>query len=142
MAKKMNRRWAAPSRYPRTARVNEVLREVIASVLERIQDEDTRLELVTITGVDCESDLRNAKVFFSAIASTLSTSEVIDALQDNRVELQAAIGSQMRLKRTPLLQFLPDASIEEGFKVEQILHEIRTNARPVDDSLDSDGEDQ
>ena len=41
-------------RYPRTARVNELVREVVAEELERIDDE--RLELVTVTGVDVEPD--------------------------------------------------------------------------------------
>jgi len=37
-------------RYPRTARVNEVMLEVLADELERMSD--PRLELVTLTGVD------------------------------------------------------------------------------------------
>ena len=40
-------------KYPRSARLNEILREVIADELVRIDDE--RLELVTITGVDVDN---------------------------------------------------------------------------------------
>ncbi len=39
-----------PRKYPRTARVNEVMLEVLAEELERMSD--PRLELVTLTGVD------------------------------------------------------------------------------------------
>ena len=41
--------------YPRTARLNELLREIIADELERMDDD--RLHLVTITSVDIEGDL-------------------------------------------------------------------------------------
>ena len=48
------RRTQAPSahRYPRTARLNESLREVIAEELIRIDDE--RLSLVSITAIDVD----------------------------------------------------------------------------------------
>src|SRR5262245_17864400 len=44
------RSMTSPRRYPRTARLNESLLEVLADVLGRLSD--PRLELVTITGVD------------------------------------------------------------------------------------------
>ncbi len=43
---------AAARRYPRMARVNEVVREALGDELERLSD--PRLGLVTITGVDVE----------------------------------------------------------------------------------------
>ena len=52
-------------RYPRMARVNEVVREVIADELERLSD--PRLGLVTVTGVDVSADLRHATVYYSAL---------------------------------------------------------------------------
>ena len=54
-------------RYPRMARVNEVVREVIADELERLSD--PRLGLVTVTGVDVSADLRHATVYYSALDS-------------------------------------------------------------------------
>jgi ribosome-binding factor A len=54
-----------PRRYPRRARVNEVVRETIADEVERLSD--PRLGLVTITGVDVSPDLRQATVYYSAL---------------------------------------------------------------------------
>jgi ribosome-binding factor A len=107
-------------RYPRTARVNELLREVLAEELERLADADERLELVTITGVDVDVDLRHATVLFSSLAS-----ETADALEQARIRLQAAIGRQIRLKRTPQLAFAADPAVAAGDRVEDILREIR-----------------
>jgi ribosome-binding factor A len=109
-------------RYPRTARVNELVREVVAEELERIGDE--RLELVTVTGVDVEPDLRRAVVWFTSL-----TESVDEILAEHRIRLQAAIGRQVRMKRTPELAFRPDPAIVTGRRVEDILRELQDTGR-------------
>ena len=59
------RQGQPPRRYPRTARVNEVVREALADELERLND--PRLGLVTLTGVDVSPDLRQATVYYSVL---------------------------------------------------------------------------
>ena len=118
------------ARYPRTARVNEVLREIVAEALEVVSDEDERLELVTVTGVDTDPDLRHATVFFSARREGAE-----EALVEHRVRLQSEIARQTRLKRTPQLTFKLDPGIVAGWKVEDILTGLR-------DADESDGHDQ
>jgi ribosome-binding factor A len=106
-------------RYPRTARVNQVLREVIADALERVSDEDERLLLVTVTAIDVDPDFRRAKVFYASRQDGVG-----EALDEQRVRLQAAIGRQVRLKRTPQLSFEPDPAVSSGERVESILRQL------------------
>lgn len=106
-------------RYPRTARVNHVLQEVVAEELERIADRDPRLALVTVTGVEVDPDLRHATVWLSSLSE-----ETAEALAEDRVRLQAAIAHQVRLKRTPLLKFAADPAIETGTRIEEIIREL------------------
>lgn len=106
--------------YSRLDRVNEVLREVIADELERVDDEC--LELVTVTGVRVEPDLRHAQVWFDTLGNG---DEVGAALARHRVRLQAAVGRDLRLKRTPELAFIPDPAIAMGTRVEEILRELQ-----------------
>ena len=101
-------------RYPRTARVNHVVQEVVADELERIDDD--RVELLTVTGVDVEPDLRHATVWLSSLSP-----EGENVLAKHRVRLQSAIGRQMRLKRTPELRFRADPAIQTAQRVEDIL---------------------
>src|SRR5687767_4589616 len=103
-------------RYPRTARLNELCREILGDELERIDDE--RLELVTITHVEVEPDLRHARVDFSSLGE--AEEEAAEALEEHRARLQAAIGRQARLKRTPELRFSVDRVIEEGARIEAL----------------------
>ncbi|HLH45756.1 MAG TPA: ribosome-binding factor A [Acidimicrobiales bacterium] len=121
MSRRGGRRGSTPPprRYPRSARVNEVLREVLAEELERLGDADDRLGLLTITAVDAEPDLRHATVLFSSLDPPGE-----EALAAVRVRLQAAIGRQVRLKRTPQLAFAPDPAVAGGQLVEDILRRL------------------
>lgn len=111
---------AAPARhYPRTARVNELLREVLAEELEELVASDERLELLTITAVQCDPDLRHATVLMASLSEVGRT-----ALSDARARLQAAVARQVRLKRTPLLSFEVDPAITSGAVVEDIIRAI------------------
>ncbi len=122
--------------YPRTARVNQVLREVVAEELERLADVDERLRLVTVTAIEISADLRHATVFLSSLRG-----EAAEALDAQRVQLQRAIGRQVRLKRTPQLAFALDPGVARGWRVEEILDHLHgqgESARPGG-SEDADG---
>lgn len=110
--------------YPRALRVNEVLREVLGEELERLADADERLRLVTITSVDTSADLRAATVYLDEMDE-----ETAAALDERRAQLQRAVGRQVRMKRTPRLQFAADPAVREGERVEEILR--RLGARGV-----------
>ncbi len=111
--------------YPRSARVNEILREVLAESLERMTDLDERLGLLTITAVSCDEDLRRATVWLASLSE-----EEAEALAELRIRLQAEISRQVRLKRTPQLTFQTDPAIVSGTRVEAILRDM--DLRDVD----------
>lgn len=111
-------------RYPRTARINRLLQEVLADELEKLSGDDDRLRLATITAVVVDPDLRHAKVLFDPGLDPGVTDEVAEALTEQRVRLQAAVARQVRLKRTPQLSFLSDSGVTTGSRVEEILREI------------------
>ena len=122
----------APRRYERTARVNEVVREVLADELERLSD--PRLGLLTVTGVEVTPDLRQATVYYSALiparaegeAEGEAATETAVALRSVTPHLQAAIGRQVRMKYTPHLVFREDPAIRTGERVDQILRRLRS----------------
>ena len=74
------RRPSAPRGFQRTDRVGELVREIVASELERIGDE--RLELVTITACDVDASLERGVVGFSALGAEEEgqLDEVVEAL--------------------------------------------------------------
>lgn len=133
MAPKRGRYGSSPGRFPRVARVNEVLREIIATELERISEDDSRLELVTVTGIEADPDVKHATVYFSSLSNVASTDDVLLALSEHRIALQKVVGRNVRFKNTPQLLFKPDVGITEGQKVEDILRNLRTSSSDADD---------
>ena len=116
--------------YPRTARLNHLVHEIVAEEIERIDDE--RLGFLTVVGVDVDSDLRRATVFYTTLgdggeAPGDGDDPVVEALGEHRPRLQSAIGRQARLKRTPELSFEPDEVIRRAERVEAILRDLATD---------------
>lgn len=111
--------------YPRTARLNHLLQEIVADEIERLDDD--RLGLFTVVAVDVEPDLRRATVFYTSLpagAADGESDEVGEALAQHRGRLQAAIGRQAHLKRTPELVFRQDTVIRQAERIEEIMREI------------------
>lgn len=105
-------------RYPREARLNELLREIIASELERIDDPD--LVWVSVTEVRTDRDLSQALVFVDVLDEG-HDAEVLDSLGRHRARLQRAIGQQARVRRTPPLRFEIDQTVRQAQRIEEIL---------------------
>jgi ribosome-binding factor A len=116
--------------YPRTARLNQLLQEIVAEEIERLDDE--RLGLFTVVGVEVDPDLRHAVVWYTALgldeADGAGSVELAEALDEHRARLQRAIGRQARIRRTPELSFRPDAVIRQAERVEQILRDLGDDA--------------
>ena len=134
------RRPQTPHRYPRSARLGQSLREVIADELTRIDDE--RLSLVTITNIEVDPEMNRAIVRYDSLAGEEGDAEILEALGEHRIRLQSAVGKQVRAKKTPILSFRPDEVIRAAERIEGILHKADTlPSRPEsdDDGESSDG---
>lgn len=117
------RRSSGGHKYPRSARLNETLREVIADELVRIDDE--RLEFVTITSVDVDNELNRAIVDFDSLAGQEGDEEILVVLEEHRRRIQSSINKQMRTKKTPVLVFRPDEVIRAAERIDDILRADR-----------------
>jgi ribosome-binding factor A len=111
-------------RYPRSARLNETLREVIAEELVRIDDD--RLAFVTITGIDVDNELNRAIVYFDSLAGEDGDATILAVLESHRRRIQHSINRQLRVKKTPVLVFRPDDVIRAAERIEGILRADRS----------------
>lgn len=108
--------------YPRTARLNHLVQEIVAEEVERLDDD--RLGFLTVVSVEVEPDLRHAVVYYTTYEETEADEELREVLAEHRPRLQAAIARQARLKRTPELVFRPDTVTRTAERVEKILRDI------------------
>jgi ribosome-binding factor A len=127
--------------YARTDRLGELLREIVAEQLERIDDE--RLELVTVTGVDVDRELERARVYYTSLGADDQDADVAAALAEHRGRVRKAVGDQARVRRVPELVFIPDATMRSAERIERIIRDIRDaepaaaeDAGPPDDNVE------
>ena len=124
--------------YPRTARLNQLVQEIVAEEIERIEDD--RLGLFTVVAVDVEADLRHAVVYYSALDAgpaaegdgAAGDDPLVEALAEHRGRLQSAIARQARIKRTPELTFRPDTVVRQAERIEEILRDVATGPTAAD----------
>src|SRR5574344_2552308 len=109
----------------RLERVNSLLKRVIAESMFSVMQGDTvQPGLITVTGVSCGRDLRDATVKISVFGDDALKETAIHHLQHNAKRFQAIINSEVRLKFTPRLTFQLDLSLEKGDQVLAILNNL------------------
>jgi ribosome-binding factor A len=107
---------------PFLRRVNEALKEAIADEVAYLTDPG--LGFVTITGVDTAPDLRSARIYYSVLGDADQHDATRAAMERAAGHLRRAVGRRVRLKYLPELRFEVDASIEEGMRIDRLLHEL------------------
>ena len=112
----------------RMRRVNESVRQVLADALPDLKD--PRIGLVTITGVDTTPDLRHATVYVSVLGSAKKRSASLRGLEAAHGILQSRLARELRLKRTPLLTFEYDPSVERGVHMSRLIDELTPEDDP------------
>ena len=104
----------------RMRRVNEAVREVVsARIAEGLRD--PRIGFVTVTAVETSPDLRHARVYVSVLGSEEERAATLEGLESAHGVMQQAVASELRMKRTPTLQFVFDESIDRGMRITELL---------------------
>ena len=117
--------------YPRTARLNTLVREILGEELDRIDDE--RLELVTITSVVVDGDLKRAVAYYDHSMGPDAEESIEAAFAELRPRLQSAVGRQAKVKRTPELRFEADVVLRNAERIEQVLRGLHAAGELDDD---------
>src|SRR4029450_8040917 len=111
--------------HSRASRVGDQIQAELASLLTR-QVHDPGIGFLTITHVKLSPDLQQARVYYTSIGDDKAKRESARALDRATPFLRRQVGQRLRLKRVPELTFFYDESIEQGDRVERILHEAHT----------------
>ena len=121
----------------RPSRVGDQLRAEISDLLAR-EVHDPGIGFVTITQVTVSPDLQVARAYYTTLGDERARRDTARALGRATPFLRRQIGSRLRLKRVPLLEFFFDESIERGDRIERILNEISAErgAHPAADVPD------
>jgi ribosome-binding factor A len=107
----------------RPSRIGDQLRAELAELIAR-QVHDPGIGFLTITYVTVTPDLQIARVYYTTLGDAAARRETARALYRATPFLRRQIGSRLRLKRVPQLEFFFDESIERGDRIEKILQDL------------------
>jgi ribosome-binding factor A len=107
----------------RMRRVDEAIRQVIGDALAA-DLKDPRVGFVTVTDVKTSADLRHARVYVSVLGPERDREQTLAALRHAHGFLQARIAGELRLKRTPALEFAYDDTSERAMRIDALIDEV------------------
>lgn len=107
----------------RMRRVDEAIREVLSDALgEGLKD--PRIGFVTVTDVKTSADLRQSRVYVTVLGDDAKRAATLDGLRSAHGLLQRRLGSQLRMKRTPTLEFRYDETTDRVMRMEELLEDV------------------
>lgn len=115
-----------PGERPRRPdRVGDLVRQVLSELFLRgLKDPRVAAGMVTITSVDVSPDLRHARIWVSALGDEAGRAAALAGLRSASGWLRRELGRNIRTKRTPELQFLPDPSLATANRIEGLIAEL------------------
>ena len=91
--------------------------------------QDPRIGFVTVTGVQTTTDLMHAKVFVSVLGSETERKRTLAGLEAAHGVLQARVARELGLRRTPVLGFEYDPTVERGVRLTKLIDELAPETR-------------
>ena len=74
-----------------------------------------------MTDVKTSPDLSHARVYVSVLGDRKARRASLDGLSSAHGFLQRRVSSELRLKRTPELEFILDETTENAFRLERLI---------------------
>ena len=120
----------------RVARVAALIkREVSQMLFSEIKDDRVGAGMVSITDVEVSGDLQHAKIFVSIYGTDEAKAETMAGLESSTHYVRKELGSRMKLRRTPSVQFLEN-SLERGDNMLNLLNKISQERQNKSKTLD------
>ena len=121
--------------YSRTNRFGEVIMRELALMIQR-EISDPRVGMATVSHVDVTADLKYAKVYVTRLngfESEQDAAECIKGLNSAAGYLRRGLAGRVKLRNIPELQFVYDKSLEQGFKMDELIARANASDRQEDD---------
>jgi ribosome-binding factor A len=107
----------------RTERVASLLKEEIGALLVRDYN-DPAYGFITVTDVRVTGDLRIAKIMFSVMGTPEVQKKTMAMLEQERSHIRGLVGSKLRLRFVPELQFYHDTTMDRVHRINTLISEI------------------
>ena len=108
----------------RAQRVGQQVHQIVASLLLTAVS-DPRLESIQVTDVEMTPDLRQARVYYVMLDGNEPPEEVFEAVERVAGFIKSHLGSELRLRYVPEVEFRFDEAQLRGRRIDDLLSGIR-----------------
>lgn len=109
--------------YPRSDRISEAIHRYLSAIL-RDDCRDPRINSVTILSVKTTTNLALSRIYLT-ISDKTKIKETLIILNNAAGFFRTELAKKIHTRTIPRLEFLYDASLDEGNKIEALLEQIR-----------------
>ena len=102
--------------------MNEAIRQVLSDTIPALKD--PRIGFVTVTGVEAATGYAHATVFISVLGREAEQQRTLAGLEAAHGVLQAQVARELGLRRTPVLTFEYDPTVERGVRLSRMIDEL------------------
>jgi ribosome-binding factor A len=125
----------------RPERVGDQIRQEISDLLARGAVHDPGIGFMTLTRVQVSADLQVAHIFYTMLGDEKARRDTARALERATPFLRRHLGSRLRLRRVPEIDFRFDQAVAHQDRIEQILRDLHEEERQRASAADDDGTD-
>lgn len=106
----------------RTERLSEVVKQEVSKII-LYELNDPRISFITIIKADVAPDFKKAKVYVSILGDEATQRKTLRGLEHARGFIQAELGSRLKIRYTPLLEFCLDESVKKSMHISKLIDE-------------------
>jgi ribosome-binding factor A len=107
----------------RTEKVASLIKEEVGMYFTR-EYRDLAHGFITVTEVHMTPDLKIAKIYVSIMGTAEQKSSTLQLLEHQKGEVRSFIGTKLRLKFTPSVQFYLDETLDRVEKINNLIKQI------------------
>ncbi len=108
----------------RTERVGHVIqRELSDYILREISD--PKLGFITLSRVEVSTDLGLAKIFVTVLGPESDKQNSLEILNRYAPRMRSRLSKAMATRTVPKIIFVEDKNLEHGFRINELLKEVR-----------------
>jgi len=111
-----------PKDFSRGRRIADQIQRELSDII-RLEINDPRVSLVTVTDVEVSQDNAHAKVFFTALGEPAQQESAGRALEHAAGFMRSTLAKRIKLRTVPQLHFHYDVSVERGMRLSRLIDE-------------------
>lgn len=113
--------------FKRSARISDLIVKEVSQMIVKGEIKDPRASLAFITGAKVSDNLSNANIFFSVLDDTADKEDVLKGLESAKGFIKTTLSKRLKMRKLPDIHFKFDTALETGYKVDEVLREIKTD---------------